>query len=181
MRAYVLLAIALIFMVFSRSASAAEAGDAARDDESPSRPHLLLQASAGPAFGRLYDIPFWAGEGSAGLGFRLPKAAFVFEGHYARGASNEGLGAGWGGLRTTALFTPGRLRVGGGFDILYFSISRASSGGSIGKLGAGLFAHVGFDVVRFDHGGIEIAMLPEASVLGHSAFYSDSLVAVAHW
>ncbi len=175
------LLLALVASIFSRVALASEEGASDLDTCEAKRPHLLAQASAGPTYGRLFDIPFWAGEGSIGLGVRLPRVAVTFEGHYARAESNEGLPAEWGGLRTTAVYTPGRFRVGGGVDILYFSIGRVSSSGSVGQFGAGAFAHVGFDVIHFDHGGIELAMLPQVSLVGPAPFVSGSLVAVAHW
>lgn len=108
----------------------------------------------------------------------------TFEAHYAHGESNEGLVAEWGGIRSTALFTPWRLRVGGGFDMVYFSLDRATTSGDIGRAGIGVFAHVGVDVIRIGHSGVEIAMLPEATLLvtQHEAgFLSDSFALVAHF
>lgn len=176
---------ALALVLLARTTLAAERDDVdAERKESSSRPGLVVQASGGPAYGRLYDLPFWAGEGALGLGLRLPKFAVTFDAHYAHAESNEGLVAEWGGVRSTALFTPWRLRVGGGFDMVYFSLDRVTTSGDIARAGIGVFAHVGIDVVQIGHSGVEIAMLPEATLLvtKHEAgFLSDSLALVAHY
>ncbi|MEO8877750.1 MAG: hypothetical protein ABI461_19305 [Polyangiaceae bacterium] len=170
--------------MIARSASA-EVEPGSETDHGAVRPdndaHLVVEANAGPSVGRLIDIPFWGGEVSGGLGVRYRTVSVLFDAHYARGRTDFDLGTQWGGLRTTFLWTPGRLRIGGGFDVVYLGIDRSYSG-SIGHVGAGGFAHLGVDVVRFDEGAIEIAFRPEATLFtSEIGAVSGTLVAGIRW
>jgi hypothetical protein len=156
------------------------------DKSAPSLPRKFeIEANGGPVYGVLIDIPSWGGRVSAGIAIPLrTNVAGVAEVFYARTTSEDGLQMQWGGASSSVFWTPWRLRIGGGFDLLYFDLARASHSGdpSLTHPGVGVHAHLGFDVIQFDeHHAIEMAAAPEADWLFGVPLYSTTLTLAARF
>ena len=170
MKSFYVFAIALALGSIATSAAAQEK-DAAQSEslaeKPPKKTELHFQLESGPVIGSFADVSFFGADVGAGLHVAPNHlVAFDAELFYAGATSNGGLGFHWGGARTTFLWTPSRLRIGAGADLLYFGMERVTENSALTHPGVGVHAHVGFDIIELDGGhALELFVQPEANWL----------------
>ena len=148
------------------------------------RPRFESGLTVGPDYSRLFQMPMTGLEATLAAGARVaPLGACSGEVTFARERSDAGLVATRleiGGSTQVVLFN--HFRIGAGPQLLYFALERVSAGGgTLDKLGAGAHLLATLDVVRIDGHAIEIALRPEANLIGGTTLLAWSASAGFRW
>jgi hypothetical protein len=177
MKRFLVFAIALGMVATTWTASAQENDTTTKPAENKG---LYFAANGGAIFGRVADVSVIGEQVSAGFDLVARRSLAVQAQIFFVDAHTSGdLGMVWGGLRSDILWTTdARFNLGLGADVFYFDLSRVTNTSSVTHPAVGVFAHVGFDVIRFDGGQkFEIAALPEADWLFGAPVLSTAFVA----
>jgi hypothetical protein len=120
-----------------------------RHAEPSKRRRFFISLAGGYAWQNLYATNIRGGDFEVALGAESPKFSIGGDVEIAVGSTEFGL--------TTLALVPGFLiegrggpfRFGGGVRLGFFHVTRATDGTSLGSLGAGLYARITLDLVRF--------------------------------
>ena len=167
---------ALLFLVTTKARA-----DETSHDRSP---FVHLSLEGGATFASFGGVAFSGYEIGAGVLFApAPHLSVGVLARYLDTRSDAGLHLRWGSVVSgDILWTPWRMRIGGGTDLLYFVLPRVTEDARLGHPGVGLHGHVGIDILEGGPGhGLEIAAIPAADWFFGASLTSVTLVAAVRW
>jgi hypothetical protein len=150
-------ALAVVALLASQAAAAADGEYSDQGDEQPPRPKLrtrtgpYIRAQGGYALRTLYGVPVDSGAMNLALGAYTSIFSYYFEGNFLFGSTREGLVVRGYELGPSVELAIWRFRVGGGLNLGEVVVERATKNGSLSSVDWGGHVHLTFDVVRWGH------------------------------
>ena len=141
----------------------------------PARPTYAGIVSGGASYRSLFGLPVEAADIGLGFGVDSGGLGLYVRGGFEAGRLDHGL--------TTRVYRVGgsmegivgRLRLGGGVDVLDYGVTRVTDGTTINEIGVGFFVLGSVDVVRFDDHALYLGARGDADWVGGTGVLGASL------
>ncbi len=177
-RAFASLAIACMLAASGRARAddVVIGGPGSEPSAATATPHTTYfgLVSGGASYRRLFGLPVEAADIGLGFGADSRGLGLYVRGDFEAGRADRGLTTRTFRLGGSAEGIVGRFRLGGGVDVLRFSVWRVTDSTTIDELGVGAFMLGSLDVVRFDGHALFLGVRGDVDWIHSSAVFGAS-------